>query len=158
MTIESPSRGVFDGAAPSWRDISPFADMFLISFVILFFELACIRWFGSMVVFLTFFTNIVLMACFLGMTVGCLAASSGRDSVRSVIPLALVAIALACGVQWAYRHGSFSVDVGRQESPQQIYFGTEPSATTMSGWLVPVEVVAGVFYVLIALMFVGLGQ
>ena len=159
MTIESPSRGVFAGAAaPSWRELAPFADMFLISFVILFFELACIRWFGSMVIFLTFFTNIVLMACFLGMTVGCLAASRGRDYVRSVIPLALVAVALACGAQWAYRQGSFSVDVGRQESPQQIYFGTEPSAASMSGWLVPVEVVAGGFYVLIALMFVGLGQ
>src|SRR4051812_33869324 len=143
MTIESPPRGVFAGAAPSWRGIAPLADMFLISFVILFFELGCIRWFGSMVIFLTFFTNIVLMACFLGMTVGCLAASRGRDYVRSVIPLALVAVALACGAQWAYRQGSFSVDVGRQQSPQQIYFGTEPSAASMSGWLVPVEVVAG---------------
>jgi spermidine synthase len=159
MTIESPSRIALPTAAASWgQGVGNYLDMFLISFVILFFELACIRWFGSMVVFLTFFTNIVLMACFLGMTVGCLAASGARDYIRSVIPLALVAIALACGVQWAYRRGSFSVDVGRQESPQQVYFGTEPSATSMSGWLVPVEVVAGVFYVLIALMFVGLGQ
>ena len=29
----------------------PYADLFLISFLILFFELACIRWFGSMVVY-----------------------------------------------------------------------------------------------------------
>src|SRR5689334_14875099 len=35
----------------------PYLDLFLISFLILFFELACIRWFGSTVVFLTFFTN-----------------------------------------------------------------------------------------------------
>ena len=37
-------------------------DLFLVSFLILFLELACIRWFGSTVVFLTFFTNIVLLA------------------------------------------------------------------------------------------------
>jgi hypothetical protein len=34
-----------------------YLDLFLISFLILFFELAAIRWFGSTVVFLTFFTN-----------------------------------------------------------------------------------------------------
>ena len=54
-------------------------ELFLISFLILFFELACIRWFGSTVVFLTFFTNIVLMACFLGMTVGLLAARGAAE-------------------------------------------------------------------------------
>ena len=53
------------------------ARLFVISFVLLFFELACIRWFGSTVVFLTFFTNIVLLATFLGMSVGLLAAPAG---------------------------------------------------------------------------------
>jgi hypothetical protein len=42
------------------------ADLFLVSFLILFLELACIRWFGSMVVYLTFFTNIALLAHFSG--------------------------------------------------------------------------------------------
>src|SRR6516225_1454990 len=69
----------------------PYLDLLLISFLILFFELACIRFFGSMVVFLTFFTNIVLMACFLGMSVGCLTASGRRDFTRWVTPLLLVA-------------------------------------------------------------------
>src|SRR5271166_3034962 len=56
-----------------------YVDLFLISFLILFFELACIRWFGSMVVHLTFFTNIVLLATFLGMSIGCLSASKAKD-------------------------------------------------------------------------------
>ena len=100
--------------------------MFAISFLILFFELACIRWFGSTVIFLTFFTNIVLMACFLGMSVGCLAASRRRDFVDAVLPLTLLAVALACGVLWAYQHSaSVMIDVGGQQSPQQIFFGTE---------------------------------
>ena len=85
-------------ASSQWRPRRVDLHLFLISFVILFFELACIRWFGSTVIFLTFFTNIVLMACFLGMSVGCLAASRRRDLINAVIPLTLVAVALACGV------------------------------------------------------------
>jgi len=49
-------------------------ELFLISLVILFLELACIRWFPAHVLYLTFFTNVVLLASFLGMSVGCLAA------------------------------------------------------------------------------------
>ena len=69
-------------------------DLFLISFLGLFLELACIRWFGSTVVFLTFFTNLVLMACFLGLSVGCLAARSRRDWIAAVVPLLLCAVVL----------------------------------------------------------------
>ena len=158
MTIESPSRAIFvRAAAPSWREIALFADLFLISFVILFFELACIRWFGSMVIFLTFFTNLVLMACFLGMSVGCLAASRGRDYVRSVIPLALLAVALACGTHGRIDRGASRSTSGGRSRPSRSTSAPSPRRR-QSGWLVPVEVVAGVFFVLIALMFVGLGQ
>ena len=38
-------------------------DLFLVSFLVLFLELACIRWFPAHVLFLTFFTNTVLLAC-----------------------------------------------------------------------------------------------
>jgi len=57
-------------------------DLFLISFAILFVELAAIRWFGSTVIFLTLFTNLVLMACFLGMSVGAFAARRKVDFIR----------------------------------------------------------------------------
>src|SRR5436309_11116843 len=77
-------------------------DLFLISFLILFLELACIRWFGSTVIFLTFFTNIVLMACFLGVSVGCLAATRRWSWITMLVPLTLVAAASACGFLWAY--------------------------------------------------------
>src|SRR5947209_2425154 len=88
-------------SAPRPRAVGrPAAELFAISFLILFFELACIRWFGSTVIFLTFFTNLVLMACFLGMTVGCLAASRKADLVNAVIPLSLLAVALSLGVLW----------------------------------------------------------
>jgi SAM-dependent methyltransferase len=137
----------------------PYFDLFLISFLILFLELACIRYLGSTVVFLTFFTNIILIACFLGMSIGCLTASRKQDFMQAVIPLLLVTVGLAVGVLWAYDHfGQWMIDVGGQSSPQLIYFGTEYRAKDISRFVIPIEVVGGVFYTLTALVFVGLGQ
>jgi SAM-dependent methyltransferase len=133
--------------------------LFVISFVILFLELACIRWFGSTVVFLTFFTNIVLLSTFLGMSVGCLAASGRRQLIELAMPLLLGTVVLATGVLFIYSHsGAVMIDVGGQGSPQQIYFGTEYRARDLSRFVVPIEAVAGTFFVLIASVFIGLGQ
>lgn len=139
----------------------PSLDLFLISFLILFFELASIRWFASTVVFLTFFTNIVLLASFLGMSVGLLAARRPQNFVRWVLPVALVSIAIAIGsylAYWGSSHG-ITITVGNQQSsPKLVYFGTEYRPADPSQWLVPIWLIAGVFFALIALTFVGLGQ
>ena len=37
-------------------------DLFLVGFLVLFFELACIRFLAAYVVFIQFFTNVVLIA------------------------------------------------------------------------------------------------
>lgn len=133
--------------------------LFWISFLILFLELACIRWFGSTVIFLTFFTNIVLMACFLGMSLGCLSASGQRDFTPWVLPLILSTMILAYLSLSLYQSFShITVDVGSQASPQHIFFGTEYRPKDPSQIVIPMEVVAGIFFALIALMFVGLGQ
>ncbi len=98
---------------------SVYLDLFSISFAILFLELACIRWFGSAVMFLTFFTNLVLMACFLGMSVGLLTSRSRRNYVAWVIPMALLAVGLAEVTSWATaQHGALSIGVGGRGSPQ----------------------------------------
>ena len=86
------------------------ADLFLVSFLILFLELACIRWFGSMVVYLTFFTNIALLAAFLGISVGCLAASSRRNLIETVLPTLLVGMTMACVVLYVFTR--FSTEIG----------------------------------------------
>src|SRR5712691_1267449 len=138
-----------------------YLDLFLISFLILFFELAAIRWFGSTVVFLTFFTNIVLLACFLGMSVGLLAARRPQNFVMASLPVAMVAFAAAIATyvlfwQWA---DSVTIALGNQRlSPQLIYFGTEYRPADPSRWVIPMWVVGGTFFTLIALAFVGLGQ
>jgi hypothetical protein len=67
---------------PNRETISPLRarwELFLISLLLLFLELACIRWFPAHVPYLTFFTNTVLLACFLGMSLGCLAARWSQD-------------------------------------------------------------------------------
>src|SRR5271165_3256732 len=70
-------------------------DLFLVGFLVLFFELACIRWFAAYVVFLQFFTNVVLIASFLGMSCGCLAARQRRDWLGYFPYIALGTIAAA---------------------------------------------------------------
>jgi spermidine synthase len=133
-------------------------ELFLISLVILFLELAAIRWFPAHVLYLTFFTNVVLLASFLGMSVGCLAASRRRNYLTWTPLLLVVALAAAHAVEIS--SGSFVkfVDVGNQASPQQVYFGTEYHSQDLSRYAIPVEVLCGFFFIVIALAFLGPGQ
>src|SRR5947208_9328622 len=101
-------------------------NLFIVGFLVLFLELACIRWFAANVIFLQFFTNVVLLACFLGMSCGCMAAHQGRDwlSYFPILALATVVAALALSAVYG-RWSGFVIDVGHQQSPQEIFFGTE---------------------------------
>lgn len=54
-------------------------ELVLISLILLFLELSCIRWFPPTVPDLTFLINTVLLAYFLGMSLGCLAARWSRN-------------------------------------------------------------------------------
>jgi SAM-dependent methyltransferase len=134
-------------------------NLFLVGFLVLFFELACIRWFSANVIFLQFFTNVVLIACFLGMSCGCLAARQSRNwlSATPLIALATFAAAHALLVVYTY-WGGLAVDVGHQASPQEVFFGTEHRNPDVAQFVVPIESIAALFFILIALMFVGLGQ
>src|SRR2546426_12825060 len=89
-------------ASPSKRDGF---ELFLISVIILFLELAGIRWFPAHVLQLTFFTNVVLLACFLGMSVGCLAADHRRNYL--IWTPVFLAIALAAAHVVEITSGSF---------------------------------------------------
>jgi hypothetical protein len=131
--------------------------LFVVSWLVLFLELACIRWFPAHVLFLTFFTNAVLLACFLGMSVGCLAAGHFRRYLAWT-PL-LLALALAAGhaVEYARTHAGVEVAVS-QSAPQEIFFGTEKGVQDVARFPVPIEAVAGAFFLLLALAFVGPGQ
>jgi SAM-dependent methyltransferase len=137
----------------------PTLDLFLISWVLLFLELTCIRWFPSHVMFLTFFTNIVLLACFVGMSVGCLAA---RNPTRYLdrTPLWL-AVAVAAGLlveQFRFTLLKY-IAIGDRSNVDVVFFGAEAGDTAPDlPFRIPLEVVAGAFFLLIAVLLVGPGQ
>ena len=66
--------------------------IFLVSFTLLFFELLCIRWIPAYVRYLSYFTNFILLASFLGMGLGILAA---RRTTFRFPPFPLLVLALA---------------------------------------------------------------
>jgi SAM-dependent methyltransferase len=55
------------------------ARLVLLSFLMLFVELALIRWAGSNIVYLSYFSNFVLLGAFLGIGIGFLRAKKARD-------------------------------------------------------------------------------
>ena len=57
----------------------PGVRVFGLSVVALFLELLVIRWTGSHVLYLSYFSNFVLLGCFLGLGVGSLTARRSRD-------------------------------------------------------------------------------
>ena len=132
-------------------------NLFLVGFLVLFLELACIRWFAAYVIFLQFFTNLVLIACFLGMSCGCLAARRGRDWLARFPMLAVVTFLLAAFTYLVYQYWEgLAIGVGNRASPQQIFFGTESRNPDVAQFVVPIDLIAGTFFVLIAL-FAWLG-
>src|SRR3954447_18612475 len=93
--------------------------LFAVGFLVLFMELACIRWFAAYVIFLQFFTNVALIASFLGMSCGCLAARQPRDWLRYFPLIALAAVGAALAMSAGYRFWEgLAVDVGGQALPQ----------------------------------------
>ncbi|MBI3552723.1 MAG: methyltransferase domain-containing protein [Elusimicrobia bacterium] len=129
--------------------------LFELSLLILFLELALIRWVPAHVLYLTFFTNVVLLASFLGLSLGLLRASSPQDLAAWTPALLALTMACAHGVEWLrpVLERVVSVNPG---APELVFFGTDAAAALSVR--VPVEALAGLFFVLVALVFVGPGQ
>ena len=60
-------------------------DLFLISFVTLFFEILFIRWIPSSIQIIAYFTNIILISAFLGLGIGCLL-TDHRSNLLNLFP------------------------------------------------------------------------
>jgi spermidine synthase len=134
-------------------------DLFLVSLLFLFLELAFIRWLPAEVLFLTFFTNTILLACFLGLSLGCLAARHKRNYLALTPVLVLVALVAGGAMERVRVALQDILNVGKNDtSPQMVYFGTEFHVHDVASFVVPMEAVAGVFFVLVALAMIGPGQ
>ena len=150
---------MIDPSFPNGSVAAAKRDLFLVSLLFLFMELAFIRWFPAQVLFLTFFTNTVLLASFLGLSLGCLAARSPRNYLASTPVLLAVAIIAGAAMETVRLALQDILDVGKNaSSPQMVFFGTEVRVHDVASFVVPMELVAGVFFVLIAATMIGLGQ
>src|SRR5438128_5178116 len=89
----------------------------LLSFLMLFVELALIRWTGSNIIYLSYFSNFVLLGSFLGIGVGFLRARARIDLFKWA-PVALTLLVIFVR--------AFPVRVNRSGS-QLIFFGNGPS-------------------------------
>jgi spermidine synthase len=135
-------------------------DLFFVSVIILFLELACIRWFCAHVLYLTFFTNVILLGCFLGISVGCLAAGRKYNLLRWTPTILAGALGLGLLSHVFTESLQSVINVGNAaESPEVVFFGTEYFfRRDIAKAVIPVEVFCGVFFVLSALIMVGPGQ
>src|SRR5438477_799295 len=68
--------------------------LFLVSFLVLFLEVALIRWMPAYVRLLSYFSNFILLATFLGGGLGCLLARRRTDLV-ALFPWLLLLLILA---------------------------------------------------------------
>ncbi|MFN2590140.1 MAG: spermidine synthase, partial [Actinomycetota bacterium] len=89
----------------------------LLSFLMLFVELALIRWTGSNVLYLSYFSNFVLLGSFLGIGVGFLRARRRND----LSPWASTALAFFVAFVLVFR-----VEIDRTGN-ELIYFGAQAS-------------------------------
>jgi spermidine synthase len=134
------------------------ADLFLISLLLLYLELACIRWFPAHVLYLTFFSNAMLLASFLGMSLGCLLVDRKTNYLALTAPMLFIAM-LAAQLIGAERDALQTVlRVDDPLSPQLVFFGTEYAADDPSRLVIPMEALAGFFFLAIALVMIGPGQ
>src|ERR687886_214188 len=101
------------------------ARLVLASFLMLFVELALIRWAGSNIVYLSYFSNFVLLGSFLGIGIGFLRADSERD----LSGWAPVALALLVAFVFAF---PAQVDKSGNEL---LYFGHRPKASGLPIWV-----------------------
>src|SRR5438552_6813806 len=115
--------------------------LFLLSFLMLFVELALIRWLGSNVIYLSYFSNFVLLGSFLGIGIGFLRARSPRDT-STLAPIVLgILIALVLIFPIQVQHGG----------GQLLYFGRGTSGP-------PVWIALPIVFLIVAAVMSFLGE
>lgn len=120
--------------------------LFMVAALSLFVELALIRWMGANVIYLGYFSNFVLLACFLGLGVGFLL----TDRRYNLIDWAPVILALLMGLTLASR-----LEVSLPDSGDVVYFGIDPMSETSK---LPLPVILSVIFLGTVSLFAAFGQ
>ncbi len=124
---------------------SPRVQLFLTSFLGLYAELLCIRWMPAHVRFLSYFTNFILLASFLGLGVGILSARRKLPLGPRTFPLLLLFGAILIAAT------KFELHIG---SAGVLYYGAGEAGTA------PPEnaLVLPAAFLLVSLLFVCIGR
>ncbi|MDQ3809796.1 MAG: hypothetical protein M3336_05850 [Chloroflexota bacterium] len=135
---------------PAWPGAllrNPSSQLFLTSFLGLYVELLCIRWMPAHVRYLSYFTNFILLASFLGLGVGILSARNQRPIPLGprTFPLLLLSGAILIAAT------KFELTIG---SAGVLYYGAG------EGGAAPPEnaLVLPAAFVLVSLLFVCIGR
>ncbi len=131
-------------------------ELFFVSALVLFLELACIRWFPAHILFLSYFTNAVLLACFLGMSVGCWSAGRSRDLIQSTPAVLCLSVTSAVLAEHFQSSDFFGHWVPEQGSAMRTFWGT--AAPAYHGPAIPAELLNALVFLVVAAIMVGPGQ
>jgi hypothetical protein len=105
--------------------------LFLLSATLLFTELLLLRWIPSQVISIGFFSNFLLIGCFVGMGAGILAGSGGRRLPRFVFPALLLLLVVFVT--------TFKLDV-LPKTTDEIFFAGAQGDATVNGLVLPLVV------------------
>lgn len=72
--------------------------IFIVSFLILFLEISFIRWISSEIRIFAYLNNLVLLACFLGIGIGCYLSRESSKVIITLIMLAFIALSIKFGI------------------------------------------------------------
>ena len=125
--------------------MTPGVRTFLASFLVLFLEVALIRWMPAYVRLLAYFSNFILLASFLGIGIGCLLAPMRRSLFAWFPPVLTAVVAAVYFVR---------LEIAVPESGS-IYFtsgSVDPKVTVESTLLLPIV------FVIVAALFAALAQ
>ena len=120
-------------------------NLFMISFNSLFLEVMLIRWLAANIRLLAYFTNITLIASFLGLSMGCLLGRKKRD----LLPFWPGFFTLLMGACWYFGQSNIQSDLRGQALWHVLQ-------STGSNW--PVSVVIVIFFILVLGSFIPMGQ
>ncbi len=124
------------------------AELFAVSFVVLFQELTLIRWLPGQVRVLAYFPNLILLSAFLGLGLGCL--RSSRRSLLWLWPASLLVLAAAGGLLSRVAFTQNSVT----DHLWLLYYDLGAQAPVVGDVRLPIIA----FFLLSAVSFVPLGQ
>ena len=122
--------------------------LLLVTFCALMLELALIRWVAGQVRIAAYFPNLILIAAFFGMGIGCL--RQGRRSSFWLMPVALL---ILVGISYAGSKIAFS-GKGGSEYFWLLYYNLPENAPVVNNLILPLWVI----FVLTVLVFIPIGQ